>query len=522
MRINRYLERVKKYMQREESEDQDIELFAERVREHILKEHFLNTLDQHTPQKNPNQTRAHPKSDFLVKWFGDQPTKFVDQNNMRISAFHTNVVQGKTSVKDSGVLLKNEPPLIVESKNESPKGGQNVSKVEGESGEKSGKGEQGKEGQSKKKGANEGHGQIRIELGNMEKELYEKMETMQIAHKEKMNQVILDKEKAIDEIQKDREKLDKVLPMFVALKKHLSKTKKTLLKQVNQAKEEIAHKILSLQRDTPTPAPMSIFEACDFILKKKPKDTTVQTNIVSHINFERQKLPRPTRADSHTQTGKKTITKEVGCMPHFDYSRRPRKPVLRVQEDPDQSYNYQSESLFEVALKSQNEREQTSQPRYKFRNRKRLEQKIIEKFIVVDKENEENENLQVQRKQLLGKRAEMEEIPNSKSRFVNSKSILNLNKLFGQKREDQSKEISEFPMYPKRKKKRKRQITFDCFQNSVRITNLVGEKGLSAEQSKPAIHPKQAKIVKNSQENSGSKQLVGKECMAAFLSIKKV
>lgn len=512
---------MRKYTEKEEHENQDIELFAERVRDHILKEHFLNTLDQHTPQKKAGLAKPHPKSDFLVKLFKPRPTKFVDQNNMRISAFHTSVIQGKGSARDSEVLLKKETSPSVHSKPEGPGSGL---KESGLTAKTEGRPESRleNEGELEKSTQKNDASQIRIELGNMEKELYSKMEQMQIAHKEKVNEIILEKKRVVDKMEGDRQKLEQVLPVFGRLKKSLSYSKKCILRRVEETRQELGRRISGLRREEPEPVPMDIFEACEYVVRKTPKHWSGQSQIVSHINLERQKQPETQKADVITQTGQRRARQDVSFLPHFDYRIKRKKRSFQVDDDPQQSYNYHSSSWFDSQLGTQCKEEPASKHRYKFRNRKRLENKIIDKIVVLDKENEQSTNQPVGAQSLLGKREDVDCEPNSKQRFVNSKSILNLNKIFGRKCEDQPKDISEFPVYPKRKKKRRRRVAFDCFQNSVRITNLVGEKGRSAQTTKPETEPRETAGPEHSGEEAESKQLVGKECMAAFLNIKKV
>ena len=158
-----------------------------------------------------------------------------------------------------------------------------------------------------------------------------------------------------------------------------------------------------------------------------------------------------------------------------------KKITFKIEKKEEQSYSYNSQSLFEIQLKNDKDID-FDKSKYVFRDRKKKEYEVYQKFIKIDKENKQDHNMKVENISL-GKRNSDQVNLNSKSKFINSKSILNLNKISNKVKIEKDK-ISEFPIYPKRKRrKRKNAPKFEVFENSVRIRNLVEDKSGSKKES---------------------------------------
>ena len=436
-------------MEQEEQQDQNVEVFAEKVREHILKDHFLNALDQQTPQtRKGTLDKSHPKSEFLLKFLQNKPNKFVDQNNMRISAFHTSLVQGKSRLQDSSQLYLKEENLKPKAKKINVKQESELKLLNSVE-------------SLQKKMPNP----MTIELGNMEKQLYDKMEKMQIQHKQTINEVILQKNKVVEDMQGKKAYLQNLVKLIHILKGQTTKVKKSLIKRVKRAEETVLRIPLFKSSDTD----LEIFKTSDFSREVREKIFDIQDIPEVGVVLEKAEI---ILAEKQCQTICNLPKIDLGKTKEYSYQKK--KPKLKLESH---EYTYTSGNSFEIQIKTNGEQEPK---KYNFRDRNKLENEIIQSKLLLNKENLKTHNVPKSKgmfnssESLLRKREFDNSSLGENKKYVNQHSILNLNKR-GAKVESSKKEITEFRMYPKRTKKEKLKRKTP-YENSVRIRNLVEVK----------------------------------------------
>ena len=262
------------------------------MRHHILKDHFLNTLNQSpSPERKLEDKDHYCKTEHSRKYpMNPTSNKFVDQNNMKITAFHTSIVLGTDPIVKEETEEQNNDQLSDckhenLAKNKLPK-----EKVFGVRGLKRtaenvccqqiGENEettnnrccganntqftnenvQGKDEPVEK---NEGmlivmkpvkreslpNKELRVELRGMEKELYSKIENMRKTHKMELNQMILDKQMAVDCLEEKKKCFEGLKEDLIGFQGMLGKVSKALRKKVDSTKEGVFSRITQWGRN---------------------------------------------------------------------------------------------------------------------------------------------------------------------------------------------------------------------------------------------------------------------------------
>ena len=436
--------------------------FADKVRNHILKENFLACLDQNTPPTNKGVIGKYPRSEMILKKSQEGGNKFVNPNNMQISAFHTSKVytkQGPIEGIDHFFKKKEldskkfSTPTIKEKEEDIIQKEEQITK------EKDPKNQELGILKSIESIHKNPSSHLKIELGNLEKQLYQKMEKMQILHKERLNQVILEKNEIHDKFDQQSDKLKDTKKLLRFLKDTVVKEKRGIVKKVNvhgkQFIREFLNKVGEIKKEKINNLRISVNET--FLYRRE----MVSYEIDTHEVYLKRKNNDKIFKSNYSQTISRIYEKTLDTQPRYQYANPKNKLELTISCCLNKLYSNEKKPLI-LPTKT----EEKIKP---------VQMTTTKPNMILDKENEGVNTQNVKPiSTILTKRNFENSSLNTNERYKNDKSIVNLSKKESKLLNPNNKTISEFPMYPVTRKKAKTKKTKRLtFENSVQIRNLV-------------------------------------------------